>query len=115
MIPASAFPSPFGNSLQAGFRFNPKVKKQIRINEVAFHQVKVSQIGILIPLVDEPCFVEHAGKNNILVDGSVLHRSLIRIPDDLLVLFEPAEKQMDLHHRPSDSYRHRNPPSKGCP
>ena len=24
---------------------------------------------------------------------------LIRIPDDLLVLFEPAEKQMDLHHR----------------
>ena len=59
----------------------------------------MSQIGIIIPLVDEPCFVEHAGKNSILVDGSVLHRSLIRIPDDLLVLFEPAEKQMDLHHR----------------
>ena len=44
--------------------------------------------------------MEHAGKNRVLVNRAILYGSLFRFPDDLLVLFEPSEKQMDLHHRP---------------
>ena len=59
----------------------------------------MSKVSRIIAFIDEFTLMEHASEDRVFVDGSILHRSFICIPDTLLVLFEPPEKKMNLHHR----------------